>query len=109
MPDEDGRLSVQRLICDFDAKTAEHAAINGEAVAKSLKGVRNYASLPAYEWINRFEPTNTETLFDYGQVLGNLKMNRASCRPTARCCRSIRCTARRWSPPTARRPSWPRS
>jgi len=77
LPDEEARMALQRLICDYDAKTAEHAAFAGERDAKEIKDIRNYEALTAYEWINRYEPTNTETLFDQGQVLGALKLTRA--------------------------------
>ncbi|QVL33412.1 tetratricopeptide repeat protein [Telmatocola sphagniphila] len=76
LPDDEAKLAVLRLINDYDAKVAEQKAFALEMEAKELKDYRNYQALPAYDAINRYEPTNTETLFDMGQVYGALTMTR---------------------------------
>jgi tetratricopeptide (TPR) repeat protein len=77
-PHADVRLAAHRLVCDYDATVAWQEAIRLERDAKELKDYRNYLAIPHYEAANQFEPTNTETLFDLGQVYGALGMTRAS-------------------------------
>ncbi|HVK09737.1 MAG TPA: tetratricopeptide repeat protein, partial [Gemmataceae bacterium] len=76
--DEEVRLAAHRLICDYDATLAWQEAFRLERDAKELKDYRNYMAIPQYNAANQFEPTNTETLFDEGQVYGALKMTRAA-------------------------------
>ncbi|HKB03743.1 MAG TPA: tetratricopeptide repeat protein [Gemmataceae bacterium] len=77
-PDPDVRLSAHRLVCDYDATLAWQEAVRLERDAKELKDYRNYQAIPQYAAANLFEPTNTETLFDLGQVYGALRMTRAA-------------------------------
>ena len=76
--DDDVRLAAHRMICDYDATIAWQEPFRLERDAKELKGYRDYMAIPQYNAANQFEPTNTETLFDEGQVYGGLKMTRAA-------------------------------
>ena len=77
-PDEEVRLEAHRLICDYDATLAWQEAFRLERDAKELKDYRNYSAVAQYNAANQFEPTNTETLFDEGQVFAALRMTRAA-------------------------------
>jgi tetratricopeptide (TPR) repeat protein len=77
-PDEEVRLAAHRLICDYDATLAWQEAFRLERDGKELKDYRNYMAVPQYNALTQFEPTNTEALFDQGQVYGALKMTRAA-------------------------------
>jgi hypothetical protein len=70
-PDEDIRLVAQGLLSDYDATTAWQKQFILERDAKELKNYRDYEAMPAYDAANAYEPTNTETLFDEGQVFAN--------------------------------------
>jgi tetratricopeptide (TPR) repeat protein len=72
--DDEVKLAAHRLICDYDATLAWQEPFRLERDAKELKGYRDYMSIAQYDAANKFEPTNTETLFDEGQVYGALKM-----------------------------------
>ncbi len=76
--EDDVRLAAHRMICDYDATVAWQEPFRLERDAKELKGYRDYMAIPQYNAVNTFEPTNTETLFDEGQVYGALKMTRAA-------------------------------
>jgi tetratricopeptide (TPR) repeat protein len=84
-PDEEVRLEAHRLICDYDATLAWQEAFRLERDAKELKDYRNYMAVAQYNTANQFEPTNTETLFDEGQVFGALRMTRAALTWYANC------------------------
>ncbi|MBO0699516.1 MAG: tetratricopeptide repeat protein, partial [Zavarzinella sp.] len=77
-PDEEVRAAAHRLVCDYDATRAWQEAFRLERDAKELKDYRNASAIPQYDAANQFEPTNTETLFDKGQVYGALRMTRAA-------------------------------
>jgi len=70
-PDEDVRSASQRLLSDYDATVAWQQAFVLERDAKELKNFREFEAMPAYDAANKFEPTNTETLFDMGQVFAS--------------------------------------
>lgn len=74
--DPEAQHAIQRITNDYDARLADVTAFQGEEKAKEEKDVRPYAAVPAYEAINLYEPTNTETLFDAGQNYGRLKKTR---------------------------------
>ena len=76
--DEEVRLAAHRLICDFDATVAWQEAFRMERDGKELKDYRNYMAVPQYNALTQLEPSNTEGLFDQGQVYGALKMTRAA-------------------------------
>lgn len=76
--DEEVKMAAHRMICDYDATLAWQEPFRLERDAKELKDYRNYMAIPQYAAITNFEPTNTEALFDYGQVYGALKMTRAA-------------------------------
>jgi tetratricopeptide (TPR) repeat protein len=74
--DPESQLAIQRIINDYDARLADVRAFQGEEKAKELKDYRPYEAIPAYQAINLYEPTNTETLFDAGQNYARLKMTK---------------------------------
>ena len=66
----------QRFALDAAAWTTSTQETELEAKAKSLKGWRNYQSMPVYRQLIAEEPGNTEGLFDLGQVYSELKHTR---------------------------------
>lgn len=68
--------AAHHLVCDYDATMAWQEPFRLERDAKELKDYRNYEAIGPYQTINAFEPTNTETLFDLGQVYGSLRQTR---------------------------------
>ncbi len=71
--DADARGALQRNYYDAVASTADARYFELENRAKSLKGIRNYASIPAYKQLLEAEPANTEGEFDLGQVYSGLR------------------------------------
>jgi tetratricopeptide (TPR) repeat protein len=74
--DPDVRRGLVGVLADHDARTANDKLNLLESRAKSLNGVRNYAAVPVYQDLIRAEPTNTEALFDLGQVYAGLVQTR---------------------------------
>ncbi len=75
VPDADLKIALHRLVCDYDARLAEANAIHLEQDAKEWKDFRPYRALDAQQASFKFEPTNTEMLFDYGQQLSARQWN----------------------------------
>jgi tetratricopeptide (TPR) repeat protein len=63
----------QRMLAESTARRANSTAAELEGRAKSLKGWRNYASIPVYQQLIAQEPSNTEGLFDLAQVYASTK------------------------------------
>jgi tetratricopeptide (TPR) repeat protein len=72
--DPESQLALQRILNDYDARVAEQTAFKMEEDAKEQKDLRPYQGIFAYNQINTYEPTNTETLFDAGQNYAKLRM-----------------------------------
>ncbi|MEZ6142343.1 MAG: tetratricopeptide repeat protein [Zavarzinella sp.] len=76
--DPEVKLAAHRLLCEYDATLAWQEPFRLERDAKELKGYRNYMAVPQYDALIAYEPTNTEALFDQGQVYGALRMTNAA-------------------------------
>ncbi len=71
VPDPDVRIALHRLACDYDARAAENNAVKLEMDAQEQRFVRPYTAMEMLRGSAQFEPTNTQSLFGYGQELGN--------------------------------------
>jgi tetratricopeptide (TPR) repeat protein len=67
-PGTETQSSPPGAFYDAVARSAEALEADLESRAKSLKGWRNFASIPIYKQLETTEPSNTEGLFDLGQV-----------------------------------------
>lgn len=73
VPDPEIQAALQRILADYDARTAEQIGARLEGEAKDLKDFRSYAAISVYQALLAHEPHNEEALFDLGQVYGVLK------------------------------------
>lgn len=74
MPDTEMKAAMQRIINDYEARSLEQAGFLQEDAAKSLKGWRDWESIPQYQKLLQMEPANEEGWFDLGQVYSTLKL-----------------------------------
>jgi pentatricopeptide repeat protein len=69
--DPEVQAGVQRILADYDARSAEQNGAHLEAEAKCKKDFRNFQAIPVYQDLIAAEPGNTEAIFDLGQVYGS--------------------------------------
>jgi tetratricopeptide (TPR) repeat protein len=71
LSDSEVQAGVQRILADYDARSAEQNGAYLEAEGKSKKDFRNFQAVPVYQNLIAAEPGNTEAIFDLGQVYGS--------------------------------------
>lgn len=72
----DYQAAFQRILIDYNARSADQTAAYQEGLAKSRKDWRNYEAIPLYKSLIALEPANEVAVYDLGQVYSALRQTR---------------------------------